>query len=69
MKKKRTNNPDNKAWLWYENIISNLSGFKQVYRFFDRVESLKIPGMTFRQNMDAFLEKYPQYNIKKGKRK
>ena len=68
LSKKRKNNPDNKAWVWYENIISNLSGFAQVYRFFDRLESVKNPEMTFRQQMDTFLKRFPQYNIKKGKK-
>ena len=68
-KKRKTNNPDNKAWVWYENIISNLSGFTQVYRFFDRLDTVKKPEITFRQQMDAFLKRFPQYNTKKGKKK
>lgn len=57
-----------KAWEYYENIISNLSGWVQVYRFIDRLESTKTAGMTFVKNMEAFLLKYPQYNQKKGKK-
>jgi hypothetical protein len=69
MKLKRKSNPDNKAWAWYENIIHNLSGSLQIYRFFDRLASVEEKGMTFRQQMDAFLKKYPQYNIKKDNKK
>lgn len=65
MAKRLTNK---KAWEYYENIISNLSGWVQVYRFIDRLELTKIAGMTFVQNMEAFLLKYPQYNQKKGKK-
>ena len=65
MAKRLTNK---KAWEYYENIISNLSGWVQVYRFIDRLESTKNAGMTFVQNMEAFLLKYPQYNQKKGKK-
>lgn len=65
MAKRLTNK---KAWEYYENIISNLSGWVQVYRFIDRLESTKAAGMTFVQNMEAFLLKYPQYNQKKGKK-
>lgn len=66
MAKRLTNK---KAWEYYENIISNLSGWVQVYRFIDRLESTKTAGMTFVKNMEAFLLKYPQYNQKKGKKK
>lgn len=66
MTKRLTNK---KAWEYYENIISNLSGWVQVYRFIDRLESTKTAGMTFVKNMEAFLLKYPQYNQKKGKKK
>lgn len=65
MTKRLTNK---KAWEYYENIISNLSGWVQVYRFIDRLESTKTAGMTFVKNMEAFLLKYPQYNQKKGKK-
>lgn len=65
MAKRLTNK---KAWEYYENIISNLSGWVQVYRFIDRLESTKTAGMTFVKNMEAFLLKYPQYNQKKGKK-
>lgn len=45
----------------FTKICSNLQGWTQVYRFFDRLAACSTGTEINKPNMMAFLERYPQY--------
>lgn len=48
----------------FQTIVSHLNGQRQVYRFFDRLAACSTGTEINQRNMQAFLERYPQYHEK-----
>ena len=48
----------------FETIISNLHGHQQIYRFFDRLKACSNGTEINKPNIQAFLDRYPQYHEK-----